>query len=47
MSTKTGQPHYALVVPASMRFHVTRVRAGLGVEVFVVDDDATISPVAD
>ena len=42
---------YALVVPASMRFHVTRVRrgvrAGLGVEVFVVADDATVSLVSD
>jgi hypothetical protein len=42
---------YALVVPSSLRFHVTRVdhavRVRLGVEVFVVDEDGTVSLVSD
>ena len=42
---------YALVVPATLRMHVTRVRhdvrARLGVELFVVDDDGGVSLVSD
>ena len=42
---------YALVVPATLRTHVTRVhqdvRGRLGVELFVVDDDGAVSLVSD
>ena len=42
---------YALVVPASMRYHVTRVRKGvrarLGVELYVIEDDGAVSLVPD
>ena len=42
---------YALVVPASMRDHVTRVRKGVracvGIELYVVEDDGEVSLVRD
>jgi hypothetical protein len=42
---------YALVVPAKLRWHATRVhrdvRTRLGVELFVVEDDGVVSLVSD
>ena len=51
MDPEQASVRYALVVPATLRKHVTRVCQGvrerLGVELYVVDDDGAISLVSD